>query len=189
MDPLLFQSNSYTNWTCAYSSLQQRRSLLTALFFFVGSCKAYDPNSSIFVAVAVLRHPRALRKCHHQHRSRHTQAILLVRLIFCCVGYCSDRQLASVPQRHGPTPHPLHNPSPRCIQCAHQVSYTYSKCSAEGVRFLAHYYNTPCRLGFPLPPNVNNLPCAVNCASGSYLQPGAVACRFVPALVTPRFLL
>ena len=66
------------------------------------------------------------------------------------------------------------------------MAYTYSKCSAEGVRFLAHYYTTPCRLGFPLPPNVPNLPCSVNCGSGSYLQPGASACRFAhPPPITP----
>jgi hypothetical protein len=58
-----------------------------------------------------------------------------------------------------------------------QVTYTYSKCSTDGVRFLAYYYTSPCRLGFPLPPNVAGLPCSVNCGPGSYLQPGDSSCR------------
>ncbi len=57
------------------------------------------------------------------------------------------------------------------------MAYTYSKCNAEGVRFLAYYYTTACRLGFPLPPNVPNLPCNINCGAGHYLQPGAQTCR------------
>ena len=142
---------------------------------WVRHCEVHDADGSPAAsAAAVLHHQRAIWKCHLQHRPHHPQAILLIRLIFRFLGRGAYRRLASLPQRHGLHP----GRPPACRSLLSQISYTYSKCSDEGVRFLAHYYNTPCRLGFPLPPNVPNLPCAVSCGSGSFLQPGAAACRY-----------